>query len=419
MKKKLHIYVFVGLAILFAGILAFGDIQTRFDPDDDGHELHFDDGNELVFGTGDDANLVWEDGDANANYLAIELPTGGSVNVPVLGVGIGLDDVDLGLFNGETFPGIFLMDADRDSYVALTWASDDNPEIEVGGVASTITIPGISGYTLNDDTDFSFGTSDPVDFEWTTADANANCLIIDMPAGGATDVPGFGLVTADADFGYFNGYTAPFFFIEDDDGDSWVSLEWAGDDVPSINAGGSATYVRVVTGMTFGVDDTDVDVQWFGETSGDYVLFDGSADTVEFEDITLSIMDDTLISLGDGDDWTIEYDENGTDQGRITGDTIFEDTVTVGAAKLTMTGTGATWDPAELADGAQEAKDFTVTGAALGDAAFAGAGVDVTDLLVSCTVTAADTVTVVLANETGAPVNLASSTWYVYVILDD
>ena len=84
-----------------------------------------------------------------------------------------------------------------------------------------------------------------------------------------------------------------------------------------------------------------------------------------------------------------------------------------------MTGTSDTWDPANLIDGAQESKDFTVTGAALGDAAFAGAGVDVVDLLVSCVVTAGNTVTVTLANETGGAVDLASSTWYVYVILDD
>ena len=84
-----------------------------------------------------------------------------------------------------------------------------------------------------------------------------------------------------------------------------------------------------------------------------------------------------------------------------------------------MTGTSGTWDPASLGDGLQESRDFTVTGVALGDAAFAGAGVDVTDLIVSCTVTATDTVTVVLANETGGAVDLASSTWYVYAILDD
>ena len=327
MKKRLAFLMVLLLALSLTGL---ADVQTGYDPDDDGDKIRFGDGNEAVFGGA--ASLFWEDGDANANYFALELPTGGSIDVPVFGIGISIDDEDLGLFNGETQPGVFLMDADGDSYLALTWASDDNPEIEVGGEASTITIPGVSGYTINDDTDFGFGTSDPITFEWTTADANANCLILDMPAGGATDVPGFGLVTADADFGYFNGYTAPFFFIEDDDGDSYISLEWATDDVPSFNIGGSATYMRFVDTVTFGVSDTDIDVQWFGETADDYVLFDGSEDDVTFEDITLELMDDTVLAFGDAADATIQYDENGNDDLQITGTVGFDGNVNFGAS---------------------------------------------------------------------------------------
>ena len=47
-----------------------------------------------TIGTG---SAFWEVADANAAYWAFELPSGGSVNVPVLGVGIGIDGVDLGL----------------------------------------------------------------------------------------------------------------------------------------------------------------------------------------------------------------------------------------------------------------------------------------------------------------------------------
>ena len=75
-----------------------------------------------------------------------------------------------------------------------------------------------------------------------------------------------------------------------------------------------------------------------------------------------------------------------------------------------------TWDPGSLNDGTQESKDFTVTGAALGDFAIAGAGIDVTDLIVSAVVTAANTVTITLANETGGAVDLGSSTWNALVI---
>ena len=73
----------------------------------------------------------------------------------------------------------------------------------------------------------------------------------------------------------------------------------------------------------------------------------------------------------------------------------------------------ATWNPGTVNDGTQVSKDFTVYGAALGMSASAGAGVDVQDCLVSATVTAADTVTVVIRNNTGGNVTLGSSTWYV------
>ena len=97
------------------------------------------------------------------------------------------------------------------------------------------------------------------------------------------------------------------------------------------------------------------------------------------------------------------------------------DGITAGYAEINtvcdgvLTGS-AVWDPGSLNDATQESKDFTVTGAALGDFALVGAGVDVTDLIVSCVVTATNTVTVTIANETGGAVDLASSTWNVMVI---
>jgi hypothetical protein len=76
----------------------------------------------------------------------------------------------------------------------------------------------------------------------------------------------------------------------------------------------------------------------------------------------------------------------------------------------------ATWNPGTINDGTFVARDFTVLGATLGMSATAGAGVDVVDCLVSATVTAANTVTVVIQNETGGSVTLASSTWYVSAV---
>ena len=83
---------------------------------------------------------------------------------------------------------------------------------------------------------------------------------------------------------------------------------------------------------------------------------------------------------------------------------------------LVMLDGSVTWDAAAILDGDMEAKDITITGAALGDFVLASLGVDVVDLTLSGTVTAANTVTLVLANNTGGTVNLASTTAYARVI---
>ena len=74
-----------------------------------------------------------------------------------------------------------------------------------------------------------------------------------------------------------------------------------------------------------------------------------------------------------------------------------------------------TWDAASIADGDMEAKDITVTGAALGDFVLISPSIDVTDLQLTATVTATNTVTGVLSNSTGAGVDLASMTVYARV----
>ncbi len=75
-----------------------------------------------------------------------------------------------------------------------------------------------------------------------------------------------------------------------------------------------------------------------------------------------------------------------------------------------------TWDPGSIADGDMEAKDITVTGAALGDFCLVSFSLDVADLVLNGQVTAADTVTAILANNTGGAVDLASGTVSAIVI---
>ena len=57
-----------------------------------------------------------------------------------------------------------------------------------------------------------------------------------------------------------------------------------------------------------------------------------------------------------------------------------------------------------------------MTGAQLGDFVLVSMSIDTADLLLNGTVTAANTVTVTINNESGGTVNLASATLYVMVI---
>lgn len=77
----------------------------------------------------------------------------------------------------------------------------------------------------------------------------------------------------------------------------------------------------------------------------------------------------------------------------------------------------ATWDPGSIDDGNEEAKEITVTGVALGDQVIGKSfSLDVADLVLDAQVTAANTVTAVLANNTGGAIDLGSGTIRVTVM---
>lgn len=68
----------------------------------------------------------------------------------------------------------------------------------------------------------------------------------------------------------------------------------------------------------------------------------------------------------------------------------------------------ATYDPPNIAGGAQASTTVTVTGAALGQFAIASFSLDTQLIEVSANVTAANTVTVLFKNGTAGAINLAS-----------
>jgi hypothetical protein len=76
----------------------------------------------------------------------------------------------------------------------------------------------------------------------------------------------------------------------------------------------------------------------------------------------------------------------------------------------------ATWDPGEIPVGGKVSTTVPVPGAALGDFVIRSFSLDLQELVLTADVSAADTVEAVLANNTGAPVDLASGTLRVLVL---
>ena len=84
---------------------------------------------------------------------------------------------------------------------------------------------------------------------------------------------------------------------------------------------------------------------------------------------------------------------------------VFEDVITQ----------SATIDFGSTADGNEEASNVTVAGAALGDFVLVSCAVDLADLQMSASVTAANTVTIVVSSS-GDTVDLASTTFKIVVL---
>ena len=79
-----------------------------------------------------------------------------------------------------------------------------------------------------------------------------------------------------------------------------------------------------------------------------------------------------------------------------------------------VTGT-TTWDPGNLIAAAQETKDITVTGAALGDSVIVSFSLALQGMQLTGSVESANVVTAVLKNSTLGAINLASGTLKAHV----
>lgn len=96
--------------------------------------------------------------------------------------------------------------------------------------------------------------------------------------------------------------------------------------------------------------------------------------------------------------------------GTLTGTQVGIHSLAVGQAKVS-----ATWDPGSVAAGASTTTTVTVSGAALGDFVMVSFSLALQGLQLTASVSATNTVEVVLSNLTGAAVDLASGTLAVLV----
>ena len=128
----------------------------------------------------------------------------------------------------------------------------DRHNAVLAGITSTGYFEPLLGINFLDDIDLSFGgsgggTAGPLTIEWTTADADANCFLIDLPTGGSVDVPVMILASSDSNFGYFNGIVEPTLAVENLVGTSWIALDHSATTLARLQAGGAATYLTIQT----------------------------------------------------------------------------------------------------------------------------------------------------------------------------
>jgi len=118
----------------------------------------------------------------------------------------------------------------------------------------------------------------------------------------------------------------------------------------------------------------------------------------------LALQEDLNVGVGTGER---RHPAGGT----LAGTQIGLHSLAIGQAKVE-----ATWDPGEVAAGAKVSTTITVAGAALGDFVMRSFSLDLQELTLTADVLATNTIEVVLANLTGAAVDLGSGTLRVLVL---
>ena len=164
----------------------------------------------------------------------------------------------------------------------------------------------------------ALGTDSPAELGWCTIDANANCLMLDLPAGGAVDVPVLvaGIDIKGRDLAFFNGKTFPLLAVADNDRDSWVALGFNADDDARIVLGGLAALtlpavtiggaISMGTGtapagtVVYAVNDNTGDLTLSCLTGKTINMAEAGVDVAQFGAATLAFQQATTISTTTG-----------------------------------------------------------------------------------------------------------------------
>lgn len=193
--------------------------------------------------------------------------------------------------------------------------------------------------SVNDDQDIVIGTDD----DWNI-DNNGTTLRI-IPSANDT-VINIGNGSADADIKWFAGTTTEFVIFDQSGSDidiTDVDVGFDDDAILSFGASDDIQFLYDASGddlnisgngleIAFGSTGAGIDVAFWASSAGDFILFDEDADELVVEDVKVNVMDDTVLSFGDADDITIQYDEDGNNDLQVTGTVGFDGTVNFGIA---------------------------------------------------------------------------------------
>lgn len=300
----------------------------NFGADQDGSDIK-------MFGATSSTYALWDASADELSFILADLKINEGAMVEFVNVGDGATDWSIDVDVDETLQFMPVETTD-DQVFAIGDATYTADLTLFGKTASTVTFDASADLVTyvnydvlyDDDAVLKYGTGG--DFTVNFTDGTPGYLT--LAAAANEDVFQIGDGTVATDVLIQNTTTAGADIFWDDSGELWK----------------------------FGADNIGVDVGFYGDTTGDFVLFDESGDELIVEDITVNLMDDTLLSFGDADDVTINYDEDGDDDLQIIGPVTFEGLVSAGRTVTQVDADNLTLTQAM----AGQTVIFTMTGAA-------------------------------------------------------